>query len=44
MGRWTSTHAGWYNLEESSDDIYKKSKLKNFLRCLNLMMEVSDSA
>ena len=30
---------GWYNLEESSDDIYKKSKLKQFLRCLNLMME-----
>ena len=30
---------GWYNLEESSDDIYKKSKLRQFLRCLNLMME-----
>ena len=34
-----SRHAGWYNLEESSDDIYKKSKLRQFLRCLNLMME-----
>ena len=40
----TRRHAGWYNLEESSDDIYKKSKLRQFLRCLNLMMEVRDSA
>jgi dynein heavy chain len=30
---------GWYNLEESSDDIYNKSKLRQFLRCLNMMME-----
>ena len=51
FGKMTSTRrvresrrAGWYNLEESSDDIYKKSKLRQFLRCLNLMMEVSDSA
>ena len=28
----------------TSDDIYKKSKLRQFLRCLNLMMEVRDSA